>query len=356
MKFKDVLETAIKSKASDTFVKVGATLRGRVNLDVVTLKDHVFTAKDTEAMVGEILDEERMKTLKLRRGYDFGMNYGDKWRFRVAVFYQRYAYSLVLRKVDLDMPSFEELNLPVDTMDRFCKERQGLVLLTGITGSGKSTTIASLIKAINERHHRHVLTIEEPIEFTFTDDKSIINQREIGSDVMSYTDALSQFALHSPDVIYIGNIRDHKTCQAALTAAETGVLVLSTMHTIDARTTVERMVNFFPPSHHDLIFNQLSSLLKGAMSMRLIPKSDGTGLIPAYEVMTLSPGISTLVREKRIWEIPDYVAGGAIHGMKSFNQSLLELVEAKKISTDVALEYSNNREDLGLQLRRKELT
>ncbi len=355
MNFKDVLDAAIEKNASDVFVKAGAALRGRVNLDVVTLKDHVFSEKEAENMAAELLDDEKMEALKLRKGYDFGMNYGDKWRFRVAIFYQRYAHSLVIRKVDLEMPSFEELNLPADTMERFCNERQGLVLLTGITGSGKSTTIASIIRKINETARRHVLTIEEPIEFTFTDDKSIINQREIGADVASYGDALSQFALHSPDVIYIGNIRDHKTCQAALTAAETGVLVLSTMHTIDARTTVERIVNFFPPSHHDLIFNQLSSLLKGAMSMRLIPKADGTGLIPAYEVMTLSPGISTLIREKRLWEIPNYVAGGEIHGMKSFNQSLLELVESKKITAGTALEYSNSREDLALTLRKREL-
>ncbi len=355
MNFKEILDAGIKVNASDVFVKVGCTLRGRVNLDVKTIKDHVFTEKDVENIVSEILDDPKKKVLEEKRGYDFGVNYGDRWRFRVAIFYQRYAFSIVIRKIDLEIPSFDELNLPASTLEKFCREQQGLILLTGMTGSGKSTAIASMIKYIDRNLGKHILTIEEPIEFTFEDDKSIVNQRELASDVSSYEDALAQFALHSPDVIYIGNIRDHNTCRAALTAAETGVLVFSTMHTIDARTTIERIVNFFPPDQHDLVFNQLSSLLKGAMSLRLVPRADGKGLIPAYEVMTLSPGISTVIRERKLWEIPKYVSTGEVHGMKSFNQCLSQLVEEKKITTNTALDKSNNREDLALYLRRKEM-
>ncbi|MFH1753163.1 MAG: PilT/PilU family type 4a pilus ATPase [Candidatus Omnitrophota bacterium] len=355
MNFKEILDVGIRSNASDIFIKLGCTLRGRVNLEVKTINDHVFTDEDVEKVVSEILDDSKKKELENKRGYDFGVNYGDRWRFRVAIFYQRYALSMVIRKIDLEIPSFDQLSLPAETLERFCKEQQGLVLLTGMTGSGKSTTIASMIKFIDKNLGKHILTIEEPIEFTFEDDKSIVNQRELSSDVFSYSDALAQFALHSPDVIYIGNIRDQNTCRAALTAAETGVLVFSTMHTIDARTTIERIVNFFSPEQHDLVFNQLSSLLKGAMSLRLVPRADGQGLIPAYEVMTLSPGISTAIRERKIWEIPKYVESGEIHGMKSFNQCLSELVEAKKITTDTALEKSNNKDDLALHLRRREL-
>lgn len=355
MKFKEILDAAIKNEASDIFMKVGGDLRGRVNLEVKKLGDCVFTEKHIDDILSEILDDTKRKVLEKNRGIDFAVNYGDRWRFRVAIFYQRYAPSLVIRKIDLKIPAFQDLNLPPMALERFCGERQGLILLTGMTGSGKSTTIASIIDYMSKNLNKHILTIEEPIEFTFSDNKSIINQRELASDVHSYGDALAQFALHSPDVIYIGNIRDKKTCQAVLTAAETGVLVFSTMHTIDARTTIERIVNFFPPEHHDLIFNQISSLLKGVMSLRLLPRADRPGLIPAYEIMTLSPGIATLIRERKIWEIPKYIEAGDIHGMKSFNQSLLELVETKKISSQTALECSNNREDLGLILRRKEL-
>jgi twitching motility protein PilT len=355
MNFKDILDAGIKANASDVFVKVGSTLRGRVNLEVKTIKNYAFTERDTERIVSEILDDSKKEELKKNKSYDFAVNYGDRWRFRIAIFYQRYALSIVIRRIDLYIPGFENLNLPFKALERFCKEQQGLVLLTGITGSGKSTTIASMIKFMNQNLGKHILTIEEPIEFTFVDDKAIVNQRELSNDVSSYTDALTQFALHSPDVIYIGNIRDRNTCQAALTAAETGALVLSTMHTIDARTTIERIVNFFPPEQHDLVFNQLSALLKGVMSLRLIPRADAKGLVPAYEIMTLSPGISTVIRERKLWEIPKYVSTGEIHGMKSFNQSLFELVEEKKISTDTALENSNNRDDLALHLRRREL-
>jgi len=201
MKFKDVLDAAIKEKASDLFVKAGSALRGRVGLDVKTVGDYVFTEGDVEEIAGEVLDDAKREFLGKNKNYDFGVNYGDRWRFRVAIFYQRSALAMVIRKIGLEIPSFEELNLPRQAMERFAGERQGLILLTGVTGSGKSTTIASLINFINANLGRHVLTVEEPIEFTFRDGKSIINQRELGADVSSYPDALSQFTLHSPDVI-----------------------------------------------------------------------------------------------------------------------------------------------------------
>ena len=353
--FNSILDKCIEVQASDIFVRPGSVLRARVGLEITPAGDYVFSEKDVEKIVFDLIDGPRAERLKQHRSLDFAMNYGDRWRFRVAIFFQRYALSMVIRKIDLKCLSFGELNMPAETLEKFCREKQGFILLTGITGSGKSTTIASMINFINKNLKRHVLTIEEPIEFTFESDKSVINQREIGSDVHSYSDALTQFTLHSPDIIYIGNIRDHTTCQAALTAAETGALVLSTMHTIDAMTTIERIVNFFPSQQHDLVFNQLSSLLKGVISLRLVPKIDTSGLIPAYEVMTLSAGISAIIREKKVWEIPKYLAEGAVHGMKSFNQCLFDLVISKKISAQTALEYSNNKEDLAVQLRRKEI-
>jgi twitching motility protein PilT len=218
-------------------------------------------------------------------------------------------------------------------------------------GSGKSTTIASMIEYINEHSKRHILTIEEPIEFTFKDKNCIINQRELGIDVISYPTALRAFTLQSPDVIFIGNIRDHDTMSAALTSAETGVLVLSTLHTINASQSVERMVNIFPPYQHQQIRQQLAALLKGVISLKLIPKKDGSGRVPAYEVMMLTPTISRLIREGKAWEMPQYIADGALFGMQTFNQSLVKLVKAGVVSEETAKEFADNKEEFLLALR-----
>jgi len=354
MTFNEILEIMIQREVSDLFIRVGSYLKGRVYSEVVTLKDHLFSGVDVEKLVFEMAGKAGKEELQERKSLEFATTYEGRWRFRIGIFYQRNSPAMVIRKINLEIASFTDLNVPEKVLTKLCHERRGLVLLTGVTGSGKSTAIASMIEFINQNFRRHILTIEEPIEFTFTDKKSIINQREIGKDVYSYADALKQFTIHSPDVIFIGNIRDPQTCHAALTAAETGVLVFSTVHTVDATSTVERIVNFYPPEHHLFVFNQLSTLLKGAVSLRLIPRIDAEGLIPAYESMTLSPTISRLIRENKIWEMPKYLSSGEIYGMKTFNQSLFELVEAKKISPELALENSDKKDELLMQLRHKE--
>lgn len=355
MEFKEVIEVMIESEATDIFLRAYSSLKARVFSEVKVVKEHILLPQDLEKFIEEITDDKLKKTLRETGSCEFAIWYKEHWRFRVGIFYQRGTPAMVIRKINLRIPSFEELNLPVDVLKKFCHERGGIILLTGSTGSGKSTTIASMIEYINQNFSKHILTIEEPIEFTFTDKKSIINQREVGKDVLSYSDALRQFAVHSPDVIFIGNIRDEATCYAALTAAETGVLVFSTLHTVNAASTVERIINFFPPHQHQFILTQLSNLLKGVLSLRLLPRIDKPGLFPAYEIMTLSPTISRLLRENKLWEIPKYISTGEIYGMKSFNQSLLELVEKKMISSKVALQCSDKREELELQLRNKEL-
>jgi twitching motility protein PilT len=317
--------------------------------------DKIFTQADVEKIIDEIIQDRDRESLKTNRSAEFALWHRDNWRFRVGIFYQRDTLAMVVRKIDLRIPSFEELNLPAEVLKKFCVQRRGMILLTGITGSGKSTTIASMMEYINQNYERHLLTVEEPIEFTFTDKKSIINQRELGRDVQSYQDALRQFALHSPDVIYIGLIRDAETCHAALTAAETGVLLFSTMHTVNASATVERIINFFPPHQHHLVLNQLSTLLKGVVSQRLIPKADGSGLVPAYEVLTLSPSVSRLLRENKLWELPKYISSGDVYGMKSFHQCLMELIENNVITPEIALEYADKKEELEMELRNKGL-
>jgi twitching motility protein PilT len=353
MDFKEILEIMIDKNISDVFIRTGSFLKGRINSLIEKISENKLEIKDVERIVQQIARERDKEILEVKKSCEFSMWYRDSWRFRVGIFYQRMTPSIVIRKIDLRIPSFEKLNLPAQVLEKFCAERRGLILVTGITGSGKSTAIASMMEYINANMKRHVLCIEEPIEFVFEDKNCIVNQREIGIDVSNYGDALRQFAVHSPDVIYIGNIRDHETCYAALTAAETGVLVFSTLHTVNASSTIERIVNFFPPHQHHFILDQMSSLLKGVLSLRLIPRADGSGLIPAYEVLTLSPSISRLLRENKVWEIPKYISSGDVYGMKSFHQCLVELVENNSITPSVALEYADKREELEMEFRNK---
>jgi len=355
MTIKDVLEIMIERDASDVFLRAKSPLRGRIYSDVVILDEKELHEDEIAKMLEDVLSEEERKVLVKERSYEFTFFHRDHWRFRAGAFYQRNTLAIVIRKIDLRIATFQELNLPPEVIEGFAEERRGIVLFTGITGSGKSTAIASLIEHMNKYMGRHILAVEEPIEFTFQDKKSIVNQREIGKDVFSYTDALKQFALHSPDVIFIGNIRDAETCYAALTAAETGVLVVSTLHTVNASSTVERIINFFPPHHHHLILNQLSLLLKCVVSLRLIPRSDQKGLVPAYEIMTSSPSISRLLRENKLWELPKYIHDGKIYGMNTFNQCLVRLVKEKQIIPELALEYSDKKEELQLEMRNKGL-
>ncbi|UCD15895.1 MAG: PilT/PilU family type 4a pilus ATPase [Candidatus Omnitrophota bacterium] len=355
MNFKEILEIMINRNISDIFLRANSHLKGRINAQIEKVSDNVLDVKALERIVKEITDEKNRQVLEAKKSCEFTIWHGDHWRFRVGIFYQRNTPSMVIRKIDLRLPSFDKLNLPSQVLRKFCRERRGLILVTGVTGSGKSTSIASMMEYINVNMGRHILTIEEPIEFVFGDKKCMVNQRQIGLDVANYTDALRQFAVHSPDVIYISNIRDQETCYAALTAAETGVLVFSTLHTVNASSTVERIVNFFPPHQHHFILDQLSTLLKGVLSLRLIPRADRLGLIPAYEVLTLSPSISRLLRENKILEIPKYISSGDVYGMRSFHQCLVDLVEKKTITAETALEYADKREELEMELRNKGL-
>ncbi len=355
MKSEDIFNIMIEKDISDIFIRVKSPLKGRIYSNLEIIRDELFSIDDVKEIIGNITKEIDRKNLEAKRGCEFTCWYKESWRFRVGIFYQRNTPALVIRKIDLRIPDFKGLNLPDKVLRGFSLEKRGIVLLTGITGSGKSTTIASMIDYINSCAGRHILTIEEPIEFTFKDKMSVINQREIGIDVGSYQSALKQFALHSPDVIYIGNIRDSETCHAALTAAETGALVLSTIHTVNATSTVERIINFFPSHQHNFILHQLSFLLKGVLSQRLIPRCDSRGFIPAYESMVLSPSISRLIRENKFWEIPKYISSGEVYGMKSFHQCLLGLVEEGKITPESALDYADKRQELEMEFRNKRL-
>lgn len=348
----ELIKLMVERNGSDLFYRAGGfpCLRIDGRVEAVDTKD--ITVADARKAAEDLMTPEQREKFKKTLDVDFALYLEDMHhRFRVNVFMQRNTPSIVIRNISNVIQDFDKLNLPTEVLKKLAFEQRGLVLLTGTMGSGKSTTIASLIQYINDNSNKHILTIEEPIEYTFKDKRSIINQRELGIDVSSYAVGLRSFTFQSPDVMYIGNIRDLETMSASMTAAETGVLVLSTLHTINASKSVERIINFFPPYQHQEARNQLSSLLKGVISLRLIPRKDGKGRMPAYEVMLLTPTISRLIREGKVWEIPKYIEEGAVFGMQSFKQSLIKLTREGKISEEEALKFSDNKEEFLLTLR-----
>jgi twitching motility protein PilT len=264
-------------------------------------------------------------------------------RFRVNAFRQRGAISFALRVIPRDVPSFEELNLPPG-VKRLAEEHRGLVLVTGATGSGKTTTLASMLDHINRTREQHIVTIEDPIEILHSDRKCIVNQREVGLDTESFAQALRRVLRQDPDTILIGELRDAETAQTALQAAESGQLVLSTLHTIDAAETVGRMIEFFPPGKQQQIRSVLAGVLRGVISQRLLPRLGG-GRITAVEVMVMNARISDLIREERPEEIPDAVAEGAFFEMQTFQQALIEHVLAGTVEREVAAAASTNHHD-----------
>jgi twitching motility protein PilT len=352
MSIKLLLKEMVEQNASDLFFRAGGYPRMRVDGKLVVSGDNVLTVEDVTQATEDLATFKQRDSFKNNLDIDFTVYIGElDSRFRVSIFMQRNWPSLVIRRVNKVTYTFKDLNLPSNILESIAMERGGLILLTGSMGSGKSTTIASMIEYINTKAKKHILTIEDPIEFVFEDKQSLINQREIGIDVLSYENALRAFTLQNPDVLFISNIRDLETMSSAITAAETGVLVLSTLHTINAAQSVERIINFFPPHQHQEVKNQLASLLKGVISLRLLPAKDGKGRIPAYEVMLLTPTISRLIREGKIWEIPQFIEDGGVFGMQSFNQSLVKLVQEGKIDENEAAEFADNKDEFSLSLK-----
>ncbi len=352
MDIKSLLKELIDRNGSDLFYRAGGIPRLKVDGKIITMGSKALGVEDVMFATEQLANAKQREIFRNKLDVDFAV-YLEEFnrRFRVSIFMQRNWPSIVIRNVRDNIANFEELNLPVETLKKLSSEPRGLVLLTGSMGSGKSTTIASMIEHINSSSKKHILTVEEPIEYVFDDKQSIINQRELGVDVASYAVALRAFTLQSPDVIFIGNIRDYDTVSSAMAAAETGVLVLSTLHTVNASQTVERLINLFPPHQHHEVRNQLALLLKGVISLRLVPMKDGSGRIPAYEVMLLTPTISRLIREGKIWEIPQFIEEGTIFGMCSFNQSLVKLVQEGKIELEEAALAADNREEFMLAYR-----
>jgi len=342
-----ILADMVERRASDLFIKAGSRPSMRIDGTICLTEYEELNFDDTVQIGQNLMTEKQWETFQEQPEMDLALGVRGVGRFRVNVFRQRGSVGLVFRYVSGANMTFEELNLPPVVRDLSDRHR-GLVLVTGTTGSGKSTTLAAMINHINETRRCHIVTVEDPIEFLHTDKTSIINQREIGLDTMTFSDALKHVLRQSPDVILIGEMRDLETIQTAVNAAETGHLVFSTLHTIDAVQTVERVINYFPAYLHPQIRMELGLCLQGVISMRLLPHASGKGRIPALEIMVGTPLIRKLLHEGKTLELPQYIEQGAHVGMQTFNQSLLKLYQAKTIRMEDALAYATSPDEFRL--------
>jgi twitching motility protein PilT len=348
----DLLKIAAERRASDLHVKVGSHPVIRVDgelLPLVELKR--LMQEDTIAMAFSIMSSRQKEKFKNNYEIDIAYSVPGLGRFRCNIFQQRGTVGMVLRVIPVKILSIRELMLPV-ILEKIAEERRGLILCTGTTGSGKSTTLAAMIDYINAHRTEHIMTVEDPIEFLHRDKKSIVNQREVEVDTKSFSQALRSALRQDPDVILVGEMRDYETIETALTAAETGHLVLSTLHTMDATETVNRIISVFPPHQQKQIRLQLAAVLKAVVSLRLLPRADGLGRVPAAEVLISTAYIRDCIENKdKTKLIKDAIAAGTSqYGMQTFDQSLYILYKNGLITLDEALRRASNPDEFRLKL------
>jgi twitching motility protein PilT len=346
------LKTVVDSDASDLILKVGTQPAMKVHGKVLFIGGEAVTAEGFEAVLSRVAPAEARARLAEPGERDFSCEIPGIGRFRCNAFRQMGQPAIVMRHVKCTVPSFTELFLPERQFTQFAGLERGLVLVTGVTGSGKTTSVAAIIDAINNTRNKHVVTLEDPIEYRFTENLSVINQREIGLDTQSFVTGLRAAMREAPDVIMLGELRDTETMSAAIAAAETGHLVISTLHTVNAMQTIERVMTFFPPHQHDLVRFQLSTVLAGVASQRLVPCLQTARMVPAVELLMATPRTREILREGKTRELEKALQEGAeYYGSQTFNMSLLTHLQAGRISLDDALNASDNPDDLKLALR-----
>jgi twitching motility protein PilT len=345
----DLLIEMVERGSSDLFIKAGSPPNARIDGQITAMDYGDLSPSDTERFAQSMMNEVQWRAFNEVPEMDLAIGLSGVGRFRVNCFRQRGSVSMVLRHISNPEFSFEELHLP-PIVQTLSERQRGMTLVTGMTGSGKSTTLAAMINHINEIRKCHIVTIEDPIEFLHQDKVSIINQREVGFDTMHFADALKYVLRQSPDVILIGEMRDLETIQTAISAAETGHLVFSTLHTTDAVQTVERIINYFPAYLHNQIRMELSLCLNGIICQRLLPRRSGKGRVPSIEVMINTPMIKKLLLEGRTTELAEHIVEGEYYGMQSFNQALIKLIREALITQEVAMSYSSSPEELRLAL------
>jgi twitching motility protein PilT len=358
MNINDLLKMAIERKASDLHLKVGSHPVLRVDGDLVPLGElKRLMQEDTIAMAFSIMNARQKQRFKEDFELDIAYSVPGLGRFRCNVFQQRGAVGLVMRVIPARIMSVRELMLP-PVLERICEERRGLVLCTGTTGSGKSTTLAAMIDYINGSRGEHIMTIEDPIEFLHRDKKSIVNQREVDVDTRGFSTALRAALRQDPDVLLVGEMRDFETIETALLAAETGHLVFSTLHTLDATESVNRIISVFPPHHQKQIRIQLSQVLRSIISLRLVPRADGIGRVPAAEVLISTAYIRECIenKEKTKYIREQIALGTSQYGMQTFDQSLFQLYKSGLITLDEALKRATNPDEFKLKIQGVQFT
>lgn len=337
----ELLKDAQSRKASDLHLTVGVSPKCRINGVLVDMGYEPLSPTDTEAIIMPIVPERLSEKLNTYGEIDFSYSIPNIGRFRVNVFKQRGSYATVVRIINTIVPRAEELGLPYSVVE-LTKKKRGLVLVTGPTGSGKSTTLATLIDIINTYQNCHIITLEDPIEYLHRHKKSLVNQREIGTDSLSFANALRVVLREDPDVILVGEMRDYETIEVAITAAETGHLVFSTLHTIGAVNTIDRIIDVFPPHQQQQIRIQLSTVLEGVVSQQLLPTADGQGRVAAFEVMLSNPAIRSLIRENKNHQITSFIQTNRKQGMQTMDDAIYELYRKGIIHREQALAFAQD--------------
>jgi twitching motility protein PilT len=339
MTLKDLMQLAVDKGASDIHIIAGVSPYLRIDGALTPVPgENVLTAEDTEKIAKEVLNTDQFERLNVNKEVDFSFAYSQRARFRVNAYNQKGSVALSFRLIPLEIPSIEKLNLP-KIVHTFASLRQGLVLITGPTGHGKSTTLAALLNQINQQRSEHIITIEDPIEFIFPSNQSIFSQREMGTDSHSWQIALRSVLREDPDVVLVGEMRDYETIASALTVAETGHLVFATLHTNSAAQTIDRIVDVFPEEQQGQVKLQLSNVIEAVFSMRLIPAISG-GRVVAHEVMLGTSAVKNAIREGKTHQIDNIIQISSEMGMNTLEMSLANLVREGKISLDIAQSYS----------------
>jgi twitching motility protein PilT len=348
---RDALQELVRLSGSDLHLKVGRPPMLRINGELTETRLAALRPEDLKRCAEQLLSPRQREEFAERKEIDFAVGVQGLGRFRANIFHQRGTLGMAFRSIPFEVPSLEALDLP-PVLDRIANFPRGLVLVTGVTGSGKSTTLAALVRQMNERRALNIVTVEDPIEFLHRDATSIVSQREVGTDTHSFHDALRHVLRQDPDVIMLGEIRDRPSMETVLKAADTGHLVLSTLHTTDAAQTIGRIISFFPPHQHQEIRAMLASALRAVISLRLIPRADRPGRVPAAEVLVNSAAIAQLIRSgDESQSIPELIAEGQVqYGMQTFDQSLLDLYSRGWISYEWAMHYASNPSEFALRV------
>lgn len=343
MNFVDLIEEAKMDGCSDVHITVGTSIARR-RYGKLEMLEPIPTAQESTALIYECLTEEQIDKLRDGEDLDFAVMLASGTRIRANVYHQRNNLAATYRILQTKIPTFDELEIP-EAVRKFVNEPRGLVLITGPTGSGKTTTLASMIDYINKKMAKHVMTIEDPIEYVYYHAKSMIHQREVGKDVDSFATALRSALREDPDIILVGEMRDFETISAAITAAETGHLVFATLHTTTAAQTIERIIDAYPPHGQAQARTQLANVLKGVVTQQLVPRDDEDGMAMATEILINNEAVANQIRENKTHQIPSAMQSGVSLGMHSMNADLKRLVREQKITNATALKYCTNVKD-----------